>query len=85
LNGEAAIVFTDLFGGSVNQKVLLESVGKEVQIIAGFNLSLVLEVILNKDQLTEERLKQLITSAREAMQVVAPLPNKEVSEEEFFA
>ncbi|WP_314575218.1 hypothetical protein [Enterococcus gilvus] len=85
LNGEAAIVFTDLFGGSVNQKVLLESVGKEVQIIAGFNLSLVLEVILNKDQLTEERLKQLIASAREAMQVVAPLPNKEVSEEEFFA
>lgn len=85
LQEEKAIVFTDLFGGSVNQKVLLESVGKDVQIIAGFNLSLVLEVILNKEQLTEERLVQLVNSAREAMQIVEPLVNAEVSEEEFFA
>ncbi|MBO0459769.1 hypothetical protein JZO77_23820 [Enterococcus hulanensis] len=85
LNGEAAVVFTDLFGGSVNQKVLVESSGKNTQIIAGFNLSLVLEVVLNKDQLTEERLDQLIVAGREAMQLVTPIDSTEINEEEFFA
>ncbi|MBO0452297.1 PTS sugar transporter subunit IIA [Candidatus Enterococcus murrayae] len=85
LEGESAIIFTDLLGGSVNQKVLLASSGKNTKIIAGFNLSLVLEVILNKEQLTEERLSQLITSARETMQVVAPIAGSEMNEDEFFA
>lgn len=85
LDGESAVVFTDLFGGSVNQKVLLESSGKDVQIIAGFNLSLVLEVILSKEPLTEERLAELVASGREAMQIVSPIETMEASEEEFFA
>lgn len=84
-NEELAVVFTDLFGGSVNQKVLLGSEGKNIQIIAGFNLPIVLEIILNQADLTTEKIQQLIEASREALQIVPPINQTEENEEEFFA
>lgn len=84
-NEELAIVFTDLFGGSVNQKVLLGSEGKNIQIIAGFNLPIVLEIILNQADLTTEKIQQLIEASREALQIVPPINQTEENEDEFFA
>ncbi|MGM0215840.1 PTS sugar transporter subunit IIA [Enterococcus sp. AZ109] len=82
---ELAIIFTDLFGGSVNQKVLLASEGKQVQIIAGFNLPVVLEVVLNKDQLTPENLAHYLETSKDAMQLVTPQVEETISEDDFFA
>ncbi|GCF92572.1 PTS fructose transporter subunit IIA [Enterococcus florum] len=82
---ESAIVFTDLFGGSVNQKVLLASEGKQVQIIAGFNLPVILEVVLNKENLTTENLTHYLETSKHAMQLVTPIVEDTVSEEDFFA
>lgn len=84
-NEELVVVFTDLFGGSVNQKVLLGSEGKNIQIIAGFNLPIVLEIILNQEDLTTEKIQQLIEASREALQIVPPINQIEENEEEFFA
>lgn len=82
---ELTIIFTDLFGGSVNQKVLLASEGKQVQIIAGFNLPVILEVILNKENLTAESLAHYLETSKNAMQLVTPMVSKTVSEDDFFA
>lgn len=84
-NEELVVVFTDLFGGSVNQKVLLGSEGKNIQIIAGFNLPIVLEIILNQEDLTTEKIQQLIEASREALRIVPPINQIEENEEEFFA
>lgn len=82
---ELAVVFTDLFGGSVNQKVLLASEGKMVQIIAGFNLPVILEVVLNKENLTAENLSHYLETSKNAMQLVTPMVKETVSEDDFFA
>ncbi|NTP76701.1 hypothetical protein HQ866_11385 [Enterococcus faecium] len=82
---ELVVVFTDLFGGSVNQKVLLASKGRQVQIIAGFNLPVILEVVLNKGNLTPENLANYLETGKNAMQLVTPIVEEIVSEEDFFA
>lgn len=84
-NDELAIIFTDLFGGSVNQKVLLASAGKQVQIIAGFNLPVILEVVLNQENLSAENLTHYLETSKNAMQLVTPQVNETISEDDFFA
>lgn len=55
-------VFTDLFGGSVNQKVtrtFLEQ-SSSATVIAGFNLPIVLEILLATDELSETRIQEMV-------------------------
>jgi mannose/fructose-specific phosphotransferase system component IIA len=60
------IIFTDLFGGSVNQTVIRYLSDTKFNIIAGFNLPILLEVMMLDDtQLTPERLRQIVNDSRE--------------------
>ncbi|TGD22563.1 PTS sugar transporter subunit IIA [Companilactobacillus suantsaicola] len=84
LNGEVGVIFTDLVGGSVNQKVMLEVVGHEnVLVISGTNLSIVLSVILEADELTKEKLNGLISQSQVQL-VEAPNENSEMSDDSFL-
>jgi PTS system mannose-specific IIA component len=84
LNGEVGVIFTDLVGGSVNQKVMLEIVGHEnVLVISGTNLSIVLSVILEADELTKEKLNGLISQSQVQL-VEAPQENTEMSDDSFL-
>ena len=84
LNGEVGVIFTDLDGGSVNQKVMLEVVGHEnVLVISGTNLSIVLSVILEADELTKEKLNGLISQSQVQL-VEAPQENTEMSDDSFL-
>ncbi|WP_334332084.1 PTS sugar transporter subunit IIA [Companilactobacillus sp. HBUAS59544] len=84
LNGEVGVIFTDLVGGSVNQKVMLEIVGHEnVLLISGTNLSIVLSVILEADELTKEKLNGLISQSQVQL-VEAPQENTEMSDDSFL-
>ena len=84
LNGEVGVIFTDLVGGSVNQKVMLEVVGHEnVLVISGTNLSIVLSVILEADELTKEKLNGLISQSQVQL-VEAPQENTEMSDDNFL-
>ena len=53
---DQVIVCTDLMGGSVNQKIVPYAQKKNVFLIAGFNLPLLLELAMNEDKVTEEEL-----------------------------
>ncbi len=60
------IIFTDLFGGSVNQTAIRYLSEQNLNIIAGFNLPLLLEVLMiDESQLTPEKLREVTNSAKE--------------------
>ena len=44
---EEWVVFSDLLGGSITNQLVQAAAGKNVHIIAGFNLPLLLEVVLS--------------------------------------
>lgn len=68
---ERIIVFTDLMGGSVNQK-LMEYAGKDnVTLITGTNLPVLMQVMLAEDDVSEEEIAGYIADAREELQLVS--------------
>jgi fructoselysine and glucoselysine-specific PTS system IIA component len=68
------VVFSDLLGGSVTNQVLRAGNGKAVHVVAGFNLPLVIEVVLSDPGLpVEEILGEAIARAREQLVYVNPL------------
>ncbi|ELC8394395.1 PTS sugar transporter subunit IIA [Clostridium perfringens] len=65
---EQGIIFTDLFGGSVNQKVVTQvAIAKKenIFIISNANLAIVLSILFSaEDELTEESIKNAIDEAQ---------------------
>jgi PTS system mannose-specific IIA component len=84
---DTGVIFTDIYGGSVFQKVALLLDGrKNVFHITGINLGLVIEILLSDEAITPTYLERVIDTAREGMQLVAlggvsPQPE---GENEFF-
>lgn len=79
---EQAVVFTDLFGGSVNQKVVTEVVtvnNPNIFIVSNANLAIVLSIIFLEGELTNEKIEQAITES----QVLLVKPVK-LEEESIF-
>lgn len=76
---DQAVIFTDMFGGSVNQKMTVAAQGKEnVFIVAGFNLPVVIEVIFGAEVYTKEIIQALVENGKNAMTFVgAPEEIKE--------
>lgn len=63
---DTLIVFTDIFGGSVNQTALGYLNRKNVYLISGINLPLLLEVVmLSEEQVNEAKLKEVVHASRE--------------------
>ena len=63
-------VFTDLIGGSVNQKLLRYSQKENVTLITGTNLPVLMQVMMADDDVTEDEIQEFIDDAREELQVV---------------
>ncbi|MDO4670535.1 MAG: PTS sugar transporter subunit IIB [Aerococcus sp.] len=79
-DNDQVIIFTDLFGGSVNQKLLLAANERpNTFLVAGFNLPLLIEVAVSDEELTQEQLTALIETSRQSLQQV-PLTNGENNE-----
>lgn len=85
---DEAIIFTDIYGGSVFQKVvLMEPEKRGIVHVTGMNLGLVIEALLGAEPVTADSIKQSVELARASMQVVEP-PSKtadnEGSDGDFF-
>lgn len=85
---DEAIIFTDIYGGSVFQKVvLMEPEKRGIVHVTGMNLGLVIEALLGAELVTADSIKQSVELARATMQVVEP-PSKaadnEGSDGDFF-
>lgn len=84
---DTGVIFTDIYGGSVFQKVALMLEGREnIFHVTGINLGLVIELLLSDEAITKAYLEEVISTARNGMQLVTfeganPQPG---GEEEFF-
>ena len=68
---DQAIIFTDIYGGSVNQKFTLAAQGRpNVALIAGFNLPLIIEISVSGNSIKLDDLQKQLASGRAAMQLV---------------
>lgn len=70
---DEGVIFTDIYGGSVFQKVvLLEPEKHGILHVTGMNLGLVIETLITGDPISKESLSQSLELARQTMQIVEP-------------
>ena len=71
-----AVIFTDIYGGSVFQKVmLLEPEKKGIVHVTGFNLAAVIEALIRTDPITPELMDQIVQDASGLMQRMECVPD----------
>ena len=68
------IVFTDILGGSITNQVLQHALKPHVHVISGFNLPLLIEIMMaDTETSVEETIASAIDSAKEQMTYVNKL------------
>jgi PTS system mannose-specific IIA component len=80
-----AVIFSDLYGGSVNQRIMskiLES-KKDIYLISNTNLAIVLELLMYSEKLTEKVIKDKIADS--PIRYVETTISDDVDEDDFFA
>lgn len=80
---DEVFVFTDILGGSVNQKIVAYAAKLDVFIVSGFNLPVILTVIMETGLVTKERLNEIIEESRSQMNLVEINVNDK-SDEDFL-
>jgi mannose PTS system EIIA component len=84
---DEAFIFTDINGGSVNQKVclLMSETNKDIFVITGTNLMIVLAVLLEPRKITKEVLQELIDQASvQIVETKVDNDTSDISDEENF-
>jgi mannose/fructose-specific phosphotransferase system component IIA len=78
------VIFSDLLGGSITNQVLQVALRENVHVVAGFNLPVLLEVLLaDTNDPIEEVIEQAIIQAREQLVYVNKLINHRKSESDL--
>lgn len=70
-DGEQVFVFTDIQGGSVNQKLLKYAENPDVVLVTGFNLPLLMQMVMTEDHVSKEELQELLEEARQEMKLMS--------------
>jgi fructoselysine/glucoselysine PTS system EIIA component len=79
---EEWVIFCDLLGGSITNQILQVGLRENVHIVAGFNLPVLLEVLLaDADSPVEEVIEQGIFNAREQLVYVNKLITQKKGED----
>ncbi len=78
------IVFCDIHGGSVAQEVFKQTASddRNIQIIAGYNLALVMDLILKDSVLSKDDIRESIEGAKNAMVYLNDI--KKTHDDELF-
>lgn len=86
LNDEdSAVIFTDLYGGSVNQKVSVMAAGRRnIFIITGFNLPVILETVLGQAKITQDFIESVIKKGKDNLKQVQLQSDIDENEQDFF-
>ena len=80
--GERIIAFTDMMGGSVNQKLMEFAKKDNVTLITGTNLPVLLSVMLAKDDVTDEEIKGYIEESRNELKLAYEKPTEAADKSE---
>ena len=77
-------VTTDIFGGSVNNEFMKYLSKSNIHLIAGVNLPLLFELIMNlESENTVQMIENAIQNAKEQLQYCNPLIQCSITEENF--
>lgn len=83
-NDEELIVTTDIFGGSVNNEFMKYLSKSNIYLIAGVNLPLLFELIMNlESENTVQMIETAVKNARKQLQYCNPLIQCSIIEENF--
>jgi len=75
--GDELIIFTDLLGGSITNQVLRCTQGRNVHIVSGFNLALLIEVLMaDAGTPAGEVIESAIANAKEQLVYVNKMTSK---------
>ncbi|WP_103752791.1 PTS sugar transporter subunit IIA [Lactobacillus panisapium] len=79
------IVVTDLLGGSVNRLALEKLAFKDVYLISGMNVALVLSLVLLDSEASIEQIKQTVEVSKDTVKILLPntVNSKNAVEEDF--
>lgn len=79
------IVVTDLLGGSVNRLALEKLAFKDVCLISGMNVALVLSLVLLDSDASIEQIKQTVEVSKDTVKMLMPntVNSKKAVEEDF--
>ncbi len=79
------IVFCDIYGGSVCQEVFRQTatLNKNIHIIAGYNLALVMEILTHDEVLSREEILDIIEQSKDTIKYVE-LVQQEENDDELF-
>ncbi|HEX8020761.1 hypothetical protein [Mucilaginibacter sp.] len=81
-DNDELIVFSDIMGGSVTNQILQHALQANVHVVSGFNLPLVIEIILaDTDTPAEEVIEEAIENAKQQMVYVNKLLTSQNQEE----
>jgi fructoselysine/glucoselysine PTS system EIIA component len=77
-------VFTDLLGGSITNQVLRSTQGLNVHVVSGFNLALLIEVIMaDGDVPASEVIESALVNAKEQMAYVNKLMTSHTDDQTY--
>ncbi|WP_155286129.1 PTS fructose transporter subunit IIA [Lacticaseibacillus zhaodongensis] len=83
---DGGVIFTDLVGGSVNQKVLLEVANApKIIVVSQMNLAIILATLLEARPITTEVLDELISQSQVQRITVPKTPETTASDDDFFS
>lgn len=83
---DQVFAFTDLFGGSVNQKVTQSFLENQLNatVISGFNFPILLEILLAPEDLSEAQVNELLEKCRQELQAQVLKGTVTINDEEDF-
>lgn len=76
------VVVTDVFGGSVNNAFTLLQHHYSFELVTGMNLALLLELVANKEHLTEDVIRNLVDGSKDFIQYIEK-QDIEIEEDDF--
>ncbi|WDF82388.1 PTS fructose transporter subunit IIA [Lacticaseibacillus pabuli] len=84
VNGDPAVIFTDLEGGSVNQKVMLAAADHpNITVVTQTNLAVVMTAVLSTDPLTEDNLRKLVGECQVKIVSAANAESSDTGDDDF--
>ncbi len=82
-DSEQVIMLSDIYGGSVNQKMYLHLSRPNTFLITGINLALVLQLLMEPKPVSLDRLKEIVEESRNALKFVE-FESTGVEDKDFF-
>ena len=80
---DEVIVFTDIKGGSVNQKIIQYIMKPNIFLITGFNLPILLELAIMDKKITVENLEEMIDICKNQLELIK-IDMKRESDDDFL-